>query len=532
MSQRFLFYIRSRMFSSPTRPGAYFLLLLLLLCAGRGYAAGVVLTVGANTNTATCGNSNGKMTVTVAGGPVGAVYSYTIQNTATFVTVGPQASPIFTNLSGGTYNVVVTDATGDFGSAIVAIGDILGPSSITLTPQAATCVNNNGGVNVTLVGGTPPFAFTANGVAAGTSTTITGLPSGAETIQVTDDNGCTITGTTTIPLNQDLTLTMGGGATICQGTTTTLKATSNGTSFSWSPATGLNDASVQNPVASPSATTTYTLTATLGICSEMGSAIITVLPAPFADAGFPVTTCYGKSVTLQGFGGVSYQWSPAAGLDNPTIPDPTVEKPTATATYSLMVTDANGCTSLKPSTVTVTVLPPYKVFAGDDTAVVIGQSVQLQAIDVDNNGFNSYVWSPETFLNNPDIADPVATPGVEGIYTYVVVATAPDGCQGVDTVVIKAFSLADIIVPTAFTPNNDGHNDLLHAICIGIKEFRNFTVFNRFGQQVFTTTNPGIGWYGSLNGTQLPIGTYVWMASGTDYTGRVVQRKGTVILVR
>jgi gliding motility-associated-like protein len=98
---------------------------------------------------------------------------------------------------------------------------------------------------------------------------------------------------------------------------------------------------------------------------------------------------------------------------------------------------------------------------------------------------------------------------------------------------IKAFtSQADIFVPNAFTPNNDGHNDLLRAIPIGITQFKYFTVYNRWGQPVFTTTNASVGWDGTLSGNILPPGTFVWVAAGVDYTGRLVQRKGVVILIR
>jgi gliding motility-associated-like protein len=244
-----------------------------------------------------------------------------------------------------------------------------------------------------------------------------------------------------------------------------------------------------------------------------------------------VETCYGKSVELQGSGGASYQWSPATYLDNPQQQDPIMVNPHSSVTYALTVVGANGCTSLSTATVVVTVVPPLKVFAGDDTSVVVGQRVPLNAVDVNGAGFSQYAWTPASGLTNAGVANPTAV--ISETITYTVTATAPDGCQGVDSLTIKAFtSQADIYVPNAFTPNNDGHNDLLRAIPIGITQFKYFTVYNRWGQPVFTTTNASVGWDGTLSGNTLPAGTFVWVAAGVDYTGRLVQRKGVVILIR
>ena len=76
------------------------------------------------------------------------------------------------------------------------------------------------------------------------------------------------------------------------------------------------------------------------------------------------------------------------------------------------------------------------VFAGDDTSILIGQTLQLNAVDVNNSGFTSYQWSPATGLDNPGIQDPIAT--ITADITYTVTATTPQGCAGTDTITIKA----------------------------------------------------------------------------------------------
>jgi gliding motility-associated-like protein len=106
------------------------------------------------------------------------------------------------------------------------------------------------------------------------------------------------------------------------------------------------------------------------------------------------------------------------------------------------------------------------------------------------------------------------------------------GCMDTDTIKVKVFEGPAIYVPNAFTPNKDSKNDVLKAIPIGLKEFKYFTIYNRYGQQVFTTTDAAIGWDGSFKGTEQRTGTFVWFAEGIDYKGTILQQKGTVILIR
>ncbi len=90
----------------------------------------------------------------------------------------------------------------------------------------------------------------------------------------------------------------------------------------------------------------------------------------------------------------------------------------------------------------------------------------------------------------------------------------------------------DIYVPSGFTPNNDGLNDVLRPVPVGIQDFKFFRVFNRWGQMVFSTQDPKRGWDGRINGTQQGTSTYAWVAEGIDYKGNLVIRKGVVTIIR
>jgi gliding motility-associated-like protein len=483
----------------------------------------VCMTLETNTQTATCGSANGSLSVSASGGT--APYQYSLYAGSYY-----QPGNTFTALAGGNYTVTVKDANGNLATVAASIGDIQGPQIATI-PTAASCLSNDGAVQITTTGGTPPFKASFDGGAYATGqTSWTNVDSGTHNIAVTDDNGCQASATALVPLTRNLTDTMGTVPVTCEGVGVTLPDTSNGASFSWTPADGLSSSTVANPVALPSVTTTYTVTATLGVCSQTANVTVPILPAPVATAGAPDTICPGKSVQLQGGGGGQYQWSPAIYLSDSTAADPTVQQPAATVTYNLTVTGANGCSSINPAATTVVVTSPPKLFVGDDTSVIIGQPLQLNAVDVDTIGFTSYVWSPAQGLSDPNIADPTTV--VTADMTYTVVATTPSGCTATGTIAIGAVTTAGIIVPNAFTPNDDGHNDVLKVITFGIQSLKYFRVYNRWGQLVFYSSNESAGWNGSIGGQPAPTGAYVWMAAGIDYQGRPVQKEGTVLLIR
>ena len=473
---------------------------------------------------ATCGNTNGTLTVTVTSGGSGS-YTYSIDG------INYYTSNVFLNVGAGTYTVIVQDlGLSTIATALVSIDDLVG-ATITATPVVpASCLNDDGTVTVNTSGGTPPLSYSINGGSYGSNAVFSDVASGNQTISVQDHNGCLTSAVVTVPMNNNLTFSVGAGVIICQGTQTTLPVTSNAATFVWTPVDGLSNATIADPVADPAVTTTYDLTAVLGVCTQTGSVTVTVLPAPTASAGAADTICPGKSTELQGSGGVTYQWSPATYLSDPTTADPIVEQPARSITYSLTVFGSDGCASVQPASQLVYVTPPPVVFAGDDTAVLAGQPVPLDAIDVNNSGFTQYVWSPASGLNNAAAQDPIAQ--ITGNITYTVTATTNDGCSGTGSIIIAVVGSSNIVVPNAFTPNGDGHNDVLKVDAIGIHDFKYFSIFNRWGQEVFTTSNQGMGWDGTRGGQVQPAGVYVWAAMGLDFSGRTVLRKGTVILIR
>lgn len=192
-------------------------------------------------------------------------------------------------------------------------------------------------------------------------------------------------------------------------------------------------------------------------------------------------------------------------------------------TVKLYAISTEGCkTATLQKTITIY---GTEAFAGNDTIAAPGQPIQLQA-----SGGLSYEWSPSSGLSNTHIANPVAI-NMED-QTYFLRAFTPSGCESRDTMHIKIYKGPDIYMPNAFTPNEDGRNDLLRGKLIGMKSFDYLVIYNRYGQLVFRSTHPDKGWNGRYKFIDQPAGAYIWMASGTAFNGKKIIKKGTVLLLR
>ena len=135
------------------------------------------------------------------------------------------------------------------------------------------------------------------------------MTAGNYTVTVKDQNNCIITKNVTVGLNNNLTFSKGNDTTICEGGSAQLVAASNANVFTWTPATTLNNSSLPNPVASPTTTTEYTVTATLEGCNVSGKIRVIVNPTPIPNAGPDADICFGQNARLSASGGTSYQWT-------------------------------------------------------------------------------------------------------------------------------------------------------------------------------------------------------------------------------
>ena len=291
--------------------------------------------------------------------------------------------------------------------------------------------------------------------------------------------------------------------------------------------------------------TEYRVIVQSGVCPQAISteANVALLPVDFPVANIdPADTliCYGTKANLNAdiTIGTSFSWDATGTLTGPasgSIPATPytlneVAAPDSTTMYILTMMNT-GCPNPLVDTFLVRVYPPIIVHAGNDTNVVIGQPLQFNASS--NDIGDTFTWTPATDLSNPDIPNPI------GVYTaeidtirYIVTATASNGCTGDAGVTVHVFTtLPDIFVPTGFTPGL-GIDNIFRPILVGISSLQFFRVYNRYGQLVYTTNSTETGWDGRVNGQPQPAAAYVWEVEGTSYLGKVIFKKGTVVLMR
>jgi gliding motility-associated-like protein len=142
----------------------------------------------------------------------------------------------------------------------------------------------------------------------------------------------------------------------------------------------------------------------------------------------------------------------------------------------------------------------------------------------------SYLWVPSIYLNQSDTTSPVFYG--DNVTQYRIRIIDRYGCEFYDTVKVLFADKLDIYVPNAFTPNVDKLNDKLRPLLIGVKEFKYFKVYNRWGVQVYSTTDRKSGWDGTYKGILQPMDTYTWVAVGVDIDGKTISKSGNFILIK
>lgn len=347
---------------------------------------------------------------------------------------------------------------------------------------------------------------------------------------LTDVFGCVNKDSVFVDVKLFVTIDAGRDTTICRTDTFHLRTVSDALSYRWSPATFLDRTDVKYPVTSVTdSIITYHVIGNIGKCEAGDSVTIRTVPYPVVTINPDTSICAGDNATLYAGGGASYTWSPVTYLSDPGKASTRVIRPApGIIEYTVSVTDNKGCPKPVTATTKLTVRQPVAANTGlQDTSIVIGQVLQMHA-----TGGDTYTWSPPQWLSNPASPTTLAMP--ENNITYKVTVTQlPENCIGIDTVNIKVFLLPpSFYVPTAFSPNGDGINDVLRPIMLGMRSLRYFKVYNRVGNLVFETTEKGKGWDGYYKGTPQDPGNFVWMAQGETYQGELITRKGNAVLIR
>jgi len=466
----------------------------------------VTFTLSPTENPANCAGTGGSAQVTVTGG-VSPTYSW---NNA-------QTTQTATNLGPGTYTVTVTDG-GCSSTTTITVTQSGITFSLGATENPANCAGTGGSAQVIVTGGVSPTYSWNN---TKTTQTVNNLGPGTYTVTVTD-GGCS--SSTTITVTQatiDFTLSATSKPVNCAGKgSATVNATgATGPTYTWS---NLQTAQTANNLTAGN----YTVTVTdVNGCEASVSVTVNDSSVISAVAGPDTSICLGNKVQLNGSGAGSFSWSPGKTLSDSTIANP-LALPLMTTNYILTV-KSGPCSG--SDTVNVIVIPALLPSITRDTVIVSGQSVQLSA-----GGGSNYLWTPSDGLSDTTQANTTASPLTTK--TYIVLVSDAKGCAAIDSVTVTVLDKSfcgreSIYVPSAFSPNGDGENDVLYvrSLCLYSLEFR---VFDRWGELVFHTENAEVGWDGTLRGVHMDMAVFHYTLEAQTITGVKISKKGNITLMR
>ncbi|OWY25689.1 hypothetical protein BVG80_01765 [Sphingobacteriales bacterium TSM_CSM] len=268
-----------------------------------------------------------------------------------------------------------------------------------------------------------------------------------------------------------------------------------------------------------------------GICAGSDTVAITITTSGInADAGPDITICEGNVAELSGLvlsgiaGTVNWTATPGVGnFSNATsLSGDFTPLVTGNITLYLQVTDA--CANTAIDSLLLTVQPQVVISVSGDATIAAGQNTQLTA-----TGATNYLWQPGTGLSCTDCSNPIAAP----VETTTYVVSTADACsEPVSFTVIVTPAGEKLLVPNAFSPNNDGENDRFNIFSSQPLNSFILRIYNRWGNLIFETTKPDEGWDGTFKGKEQEIGVYVYAIQYSFADGFEQYKKGNITLVR
>ena len=488
----------------------------------------------AGTNITCFGSNNGSITATPAGGTAPYTYAWAPAGGNT---------PTASNLSAGTYTVNLTDANGCSATASATITEPT-PLKVSASGPQQVCSGNTAKLSSTVSGGTPVYSYLWSSGDTTSTATVKPLTTTTYTLVVTDANGCTATTTVTVATNPALNVVISGASSFCPGGSATLTASASGGdgnyTFLWLPGNSTN----QSITVAPASTTTYTVELTDGCNSTMATASATITINPLPVTSFqanPVEGCAPLCVQFRdlstvGGGGIS-QWSWNFGNgDSSHARNPIFCYPdTGNFSVSLTTVSDSGCSSTLKILNMVTVYPSPKA----------GFTYAPQPVDIMNPmvQFTSDSWGkyPIVYWNwifgdgteSGVSLNPSHTYGDTGTYCATLIVVDQHGCTDSVTNCLVVNPYFTFYIPDAFSPNDDGINDVFLPKGSYIKDYEMY-IFDRWGMKLFHSNDFSNGWNGKVgnNTTVCQEDTYVYLINVTDTKGNKHSYTGKVSLIK
>lgn len=420
-------------------------------------------------------------TTTLAASPNFTNYQWSNGLQTQNITVGP-----------GTYWLTATNSNGCIAYDTLTLVELLAPV-INFLGNTAVCTGQQTNIQAN-------SGFTTYQWSNGLSTANVNLGAGIFTLTVTDNSGCQATDTIVVSNFPASAMDISGLFGVCAGNTTTLSASANFSNWLWN-----NGAQTQNIVVGAG---TYGLSATdINGCIVSDTATVVELPNPLISILGNTYVCTGQETLFEANPGFSsYQWSNGQNSASVFL---------GAGTYSLTVVDSLGCQASQE--VTVIESAPTAEITSSIIQSYTNSPIQLQSTSTPGLfPITSWNWSfgdgSLSYLENP-----IQSYIQAGIYNVTLVVTDEFGCTDTSSYVIEFDPDFVFYIPNSFTPDGDGINQNFLPVFTGGIDAANYQmlIFNRWGEIIFESQNPTIGWDGSYspNGNPCQAGTYTYVVN-------------------
>lgn len=496
-----------------SQAGTYALTVTSGTCSGTSNSiqvnvnGGVASTIVAQSSTTICDGTS----VILNSGAVAATYQWLLNGTPI---AGENSNQISVSTAGD-YTLSLTSNDG-----CTSVSPITAVAILPVTPPTITTANGIfsfcTGQSITLnaTAGLSNYQWNLNGnpIAGATTASLLVSQSGSYTINSVAANGCSVSSaavvTTLLPLPNS-TVTPTGPILICNANPVLLEAPGLGASYVWMNAgTPISLATNSSFIANASGAYSVEIVGANG-CSAISNTVLVSFNTSISVA-IEVSNpkpCMGDVVYLNAnaeFNQIT--WS--TGEDGIQI---AVEK---SGIYKVTVVSSGGCTATNE--VDLQFKPKPFIHAGDD---LVSDCIEGAVLKAEGDG--AAIWTPELNMFDPYSLETAVRPTETTMY-YLTVDNGE--CKAIDSVLVLV-ECGSVYVPSAFTPNNDGVNDIFKAQGMDLSKF-SLLIFNRWGEKIFESSDINIGWDGTYKGTQSPIGTYVWRVEAYDKKGNSANYSG------
>lgn len=414
------------------------------------------------------------------------------------------AGQTFTVTHGGQYYVTVSNICGEILADTINVMEGIIPP-LTIGNDTTVCQADT--IMITASPGFATYNWQPAPLVIGSEQQVQIQPLHNEEIMLyaTTSDGCYANDTMKIFINEVTPVQLGNDSSFCDKDSLILNAGIGYSNYLW------NNGSITNSIVVKQPGTYSVLATDINGCIARDTLIVNnVFSLPAVSLGPDVNLCFDEEKTLDAGNFSTYLWQ-----DNTTTRYYTVQ---TLGKYYVTVKDQHQCSGSDSMEVKNIFPLPADFLTGPDS-ICSYEKVDLKPVA----GFHDFLWS----TGNVQEVQTVTTPGI-----YTLSVTDNNGCRGKDTIqIFQKNCFWGVYIPTAFTPNADGKNDVFRAMVFGTVLYFKLEVYDRYGNLIFISDNPATGWDGKRHGLEQNVGTYVWKCYYQLVGKQPAFEKGTVLLL-